>query len=515
MINRTILVGDVLEKLKEIPGETIDNVTTSPPYWGLRDYQEEGQWGLEKDFHEFLEKLRKVMFELWRILKKTGSVWINLGDTYSGGVAHSDWSNTDARFDQKRQREGQFQAFNKFQIQPKSLFGIPERFFAQCIDDGWTARNFIPWIKENAMPQSTQDRFTNKWEPVMFFTKDRDYYFNLDAVREKPKYEPKSAKTPRQNGKIQSTLDGSQEKTEPIEEKYKDEPNSNVTRLHKEREGNPNKQDTTLGVDGKPKANYKGFNERWKQVKEEQYGEDKENRARVVAYMNSTQGSNEKGKNPGDIFTAEKYREHYDLDGYCLGCGKFILKHAVNKRGAGGIGEHQRRTSDYTWCNPKGANPGDIFKINPQPFPQAHFATFPIALPYRILKCSCPNEVCSKCGEPRQPIIKSNNPSKEHADYDNDLDFANTNQKTSNPQSSKSLHRQKDGVYSTAKVIGWTKCECNVEFKPGVVLDPFFGSGTVGIAAEMLSLNWIGIELKQDYVNIARKRLQPWENVRL
>src|SRR3990167_8147153 len=74
----------------------------------------------------------------------------------------------------------------------KSRLGIPERFYIQSIDDGWKARNHIPWYKENAMPSSVKDRFTNKWESIFFFVKAQKYYFNLNAVREKPKTETKS-----------------------------------------------------------------------------------------------------------------------------------------------------------------------------------------------------------------------------------------------------------------------------------------------------------------------------------
>ena len=82
-LKRKILIGDVLEQLKNLPDESVDTIVSSPPYWGLRDYGEEGQWGLEKDFNEYLDKLDAMMNECWRVLKPTGSCWINLGDTYS------------------------------------------------------------------------------------------------------------------------------------------------------------------------------------------------------------------------------------------------------------------------------------------------------------------------------------------------------------------------------------------------------------------------------------------------
>ena len=138
-MNRTILQGDVLEKIKEIPGKSIDVVISSPPYWGLRDYGVEGQLGLEPDFNDYLNTMQKIMDEIKHVLKDTGTCWINLGDTYNN----------------------------------KSLVGIPERFYINCIDNGWIARYHIVWTKNNCMPSSVKDRFTNKWESVFFFTKQQ------------------------------------------------------------------------------------------------------------------------------------------------------------------------------------------------------------------------------------------------------------------------------------------------------------------------------------------------------
>ena len=82
-MNRKILVGDVLARIKDIPDKSIDCVITSPPYFGLRSYGVNGQWGLEQDFQQYLDKLGRVMDELKRVLKDIGTVWINLDDTYT------------------------------------------------------------------------------------------------------------------------------------------------------------------------------------------------------------------------------------------------------------------------------------------------------------------------------------------------------------------------------------------------------------------------------------------------
>jgi len=190
MENRTILIGDVLEKIKEIEDESIDCVITSPPYWGLRDYDAEGQWGLEPDFQDYLEKLNKLMDQCKRILKKTGTAWINIGDTYgtvSGNFEQQ--SKGEKKYDGMKENLSKnypSQKDMKKKLVAKSRVGIPERFYINCINRGWVARNHIPWIKPNAMPSSVKDRFTNKWESIFFLAKNQQYYFNLDSVREKP-----------------------------------------------------------------------------------------------------------------------------------------------------------------------------------------------------------------------------------------------------------------------------------------------------------------------------------------
>ena len=302
-MNRTILQGDVLEKIKEIHGKSIDVVISSPPYWNLRNYGVEGQLGLEPDFNDYLNTMQKIMDEIKHVLKDTGTCWINLGDTYNN----------------------------------KSLVGIPERFYINCLDNGWLSRNHNAWIKNNSMPSSVKDRFTNKWESVFFFTKQQKYYFNLDDVRV------------------------------------------------------PTKTDT------------KPFNVRVR--------DSDTNRFLQGATNNEKQHHNRKGELKASKEWMFKWQKNEDSI------------HGTNTN------------------HPKGKNPGNIFQINTKPFKEAHFATFPPELPEFILKCACP--------------------------------------------------------------------------KDGIVLDPFFGSGTVGLVAEQLGLNWIGIELNKEYIEIANKRLEKYRNHRL
>jgi len=551
--NRTILQGDVLDKLAEIPDGIVDCIISSPPYWGLRDYGVDGQIGLESDFRDYLKIMAKIMVQLKRVLKNTGTCWINLGDTYaSSGGASRHFGYQDPKYGNNKGGDHiEPQTFPQG-IEPKSRFGIPERFYINCIDDGWIARNHIPWYKANSMPSSIKNRFTNKWESIFFFAKSNqnnfsynertrqslpnppkirkggldweyktcntcngtgktetgkkhkrcngngiyrysfwnsiDYYFNLDAVREKTITESKPFNRrvrDTKRGIEQQTLTGGMSKGEDqiynkkgeIKEKYSDNSQSNVARLHKDRVGNPNnrytneklnhrnglgastldkKQDSTLGPDGKPIPTYKGFNERWNNKAQDQYT-------------------------------------------------KRILEERAN--GA----EH-----DNPLGNPNGKNPGDVFFINPKPFAEAHFATFPVDLPLKILKCACPQQVCSKCGIPRYPITKSNSNNEnfnEEWDKTKKQIYGNDDDTTRRSRVRASLSN--GSVYNTSIITSYSKCSCNEPFKPGIVLDPFFGAGTVGVAAEQLGLHWIGIELKKEYITIANKRLEQFKHEKL
>ena len=178
-----IYQGDVLEVLKTIPNESIDMCITSPPYWNMRDYGVEGQLGNENSYDEYLSKLDAIFDEVKRILKNTGSCWVNIGDVYSKN--------------------------NKFNAKKQSLIGIPDRFKIKMIDKGWLCRNEIIWHKPNAMPSSAKTRFNNDFEKLFFFTKSDLYYFETQ-------YEiAKTKKSRSKNNKVVNTkyLSDEQEKS--------------------------------------------------------------------------------------------------------------------------------------------------------------------------------------------------------------------------------------------------------------------------------------------------------------
>ncbi|MFN8326672.1 MAG: site-specific DNA-methyltransferase [Flavobacteriaceae bacterium] len=180
-----------LETLKKMPNEFLDCVITSPPYWQLRDYGHKDQWGLEPTFNDYLENLWSMMDEIYRVLKPSGTVWINLGDTYntiSGGVRGLERAKKENRKQSisKKNIIGQgFQQQKSKEIKNKCLLLIPHRFAIGCIDRGWIVRNDVIWAKRNGMPESVIDRFSKKHEYFFFMTKSEKYFFDLDAIKDK------------------------------------------------------------------------------------------------------------------------------------------------------------------------------------------------------------------------------------------------------------------------------------------------------------------------------------------
>lgn len=174
----TILQGDALTVLKTLETESIDCVVTSPPYWALRDYGVEGQLGLEPTFQEYISKLCDIFDEVKRVLKKEGTCWVNIGDTYSG--------NKEGKTDNKVSDYLKSTTTNlhkkKSTVAEKSLCQIPSRFAIEMCNRGWILRNRVVWHKPNAMPSSVTDRFSVDYEDFFFFVKSKKYYFEQQFV---------------------------------------------------------------------------------------------------------------------------------------------------------------------------------------------------------------------------------------------------------------------------------------------------------------------------------------------
>jgi DNA modification methylase len=179
----TIMQGDALELQGQLPSESVNCIVTSPPYWGLRDYGVEGQLGLEETPELYVEKLVEVFHRLRRVLRASGTLWLNLGDSYASGdratyrSGASENKSQDIQNDMPRPKTPPG-------LKPKDLVGIPWRVAFALQAAGWWLRSDIIWSKPNPMPESVTDRPTKAHEYVFMLAKSERYYFDADAIKE-------------------------------------------------------------------------------------------------------------------------------------------------------------------------------------------------------------------------------------------------------------------------------------------------------------------------------------------
>ena len=186
--------GDALETLKQMEDESINCCVTSPPYWGLRDYGVEGQLGLEPTPDEYVAKMVEVFREVKRVLRKDGTLWLNLGDSYASkppgcsGVSNSSGlhgAQGDTKYkDTLTHSVGTKRNTVVGNLKPKDLVGIPWRVAFALQADGWYLRSDIIWSKGNPMPESVTDRTTKAHEYIFLLTKSERYYYDADAIKE-------------------------------------------------------------------------------------------------------------------------------------------------------------------------------------------------------------------------------------------------------------------------------------------------------------------------------------------
>ena len=410
-----ILQGDTLTVLKTLPGDSVDTIITSPPYWGLRDYGFDEQIGLEPTLEEFIDKMSSITGQLKRVLKPSGVMWWNHGDCY-GGIKEGKTDRMVADYVKDTQK-----SLKKYAPKHEKCLMLQNyRLILRMIDEqGWILRNTIVWHKPNGMPSSVKDRLGNKYEPVFMLVKNKKYWFDLDAIRE-PHKEISLKRLERA-----------------------------VSNKHKHSEGCPGQSMQGLY---KPRASRKHFDN------PEKYGSP---RARDFRNKNKGIGAMQPNKFEG---------------------GDYM------------VGE----------LDPAGKNPGDVWAIPTQPLSEAHFATFPEKLIEPMIKASCPQWICRECGEARARISR--------VDYEDaggrglEKYGDNSPEDGSNPGPQGMKHGRANAIRQT---IGWTRCQCkNPQYRAGIVLDPFIGSGTTGLVARKCGRDYIGIELKQEYIDIARRRLQ-------
>lgn len=184
-----LMNGDCREVLKTLPANSVNCCVTSPPYWNLRDYGHKEQLGQEKTPQKYVENLVARMSGVRRVLQKDGTLWLNIGDSYSGSGCGGGSISEDAGHHAKvhgmsdnRKSKDQTPPPG---CKPKDMVGIPWMVALALREDGWYLRSDIIWHKPNPMPESVTDRPTRSHEYIFLLSKSQNYYYNADAIAEK------------------------------------------------------------------------------------------------------------------------------------------------------------------------------------------------------------------------------------------------------------------------------------------------------------------------------------------
>jgi len=438
----TIHQGDALMVLRSMPEESVHCVITSPPYWGLRDYGLEpivwggqpdhihtwsatpcpdgngdglslhrdkhagrqrdatspgfcecGAWrgclGLEPTPELYVEHLLEIFQKVRRVLRKDGTLWLNIGDSYATGAGQGFVPGGGGQGNRWKHETGHQQP-NRLKIpglKPKDLCMIPARVALALQADGWYLRSDIIWQKNNPQPESVMDRPTKAHEHIFFLAKSEHYYYDTEAIKE-------PAVTTRPE---------------------------------------------LLEFGPRPARNYPGH-----------------------------------------------------------------------------INDRRRRPSDGQShkAQPTGTrNRRSVWTISLRAYKGAHFATFPLELPTICIKAGTSERgCCSRCGAPWKRIVEKSTiiPKDYNGKWSGESPQSSGRRLLANLRAHRESGEDHDNPFPPAKTIGWRPtCSCNAGASvPAVVLDPFFGAGTTGLAAAGLLRDCIGIELSSRYCEMARRRIK-------
>lgn len=432
-----VICGDCLELMADMPDECVHCVVTSPPYYSLRDYGIEGQFGLEETIEEYLDNMVAVFREVKRVLRDDGTVWLNIGDSYAGGGRGFGYG---GKQDTNKGCDGMPESHVPDGLKPKDLCMIPARLALALQADGWWVRSQIVWSKPNPMPESVNGW---RWEQHQIKVKPQKII---------------------ENGRYETELKQCGNKRADINPdwlaEWADCPGCPKC--------NPNDGLILRKGSWRPTKSYELV---YMLAKSECYfGDGEAVRERSITDPNS-KASMMFGAKDGKMNTVEK-------------------AHAVD------VG--------HKWEFSETRNLRDVWEIATQPYKEAHFATFPEKLVEPCIKAGTSEKgCCAKCGMVVVRVVeKAQGGSIGKSWHNHDLDEVKGNMKVESSEG-----------YMNSKTAGWRPaCSCNSETVPCVVLDPFMGSGTVGVVAHRLGRDFIGIELSPEYVAMAEKRLEPLLN---
>lgn len=541
----TVLKGHVVDRLKELPDACVDGVYTSPPYYGKRDYGQEcvtiwggriecehdwqktemtlqhenrnslvgsqeecvgqtgtafikkfdkleagycskcgawkGQLGLEPHPQMFIDHLVMVFSEVKRVLKPSGSLWLNLGDTYFGGNGKAGrpegWQDLENNRLSAHAPEDFIRARNKLRsnwLQPKQKLLIPHRVAIALMDDlGFVLRNDVIWHKINHMPESCRNRFASSFEYVFFFVKNTNPLWSVN------------------------TRSGLVARHPPAER---------LEGIDYEIIGCPKCEGTGKIADkpcGKCKGKGKIKDSFW-ESHDYYFDLDGVRKPLAPASISRAQGNYLTfPKDANGLFAVEKKQRWAE---------KTKASYALNN-------PHRMRENPELYgvanadnpsdlSNPMGANPGDVFSLTNEALKEEHYAAYPKKLVRLFITASAPMWICNECGLPKIRIVKNNGYIEGNGGHVC-RKIAGVNQVS--PTSIFHTH----GCNVQRSSFGWSKCSCNKGFHSALLLDPFAGAGTTLLVAHEMGYDWLGIEAVSKNCDIINRRLEKHGRIRL
>ena len=551
-----LIQGDVRDRLAELPDGSVQTCVTSPPYYGLRDYGVPGQIGLEPTLAEYVASLVQVFREVRRVLRDDGTLWLNIGDSYSGA------GTTGGATEKQATNIGSFTGVAiKRDLKPKDLMMVPARVALALQDDGWYLRSDIIWHKPNPMPESVTDRPTSSHEHIFLLTKRKTYYYDADAIRSEG--EPYRVKAPDgwDTGEgAHGSFHRNGRETGAVTDEIRTGANArNVWTIATAPFTGWTKTDRqkSVALDAVDDDTMRTPSEdcpvhAWPGRSDPiRVGDE-----RAADVSNRNPGSGDRRALVPPVGSAPTDPHHVETtpggnsDSLDLACSDAAIPHS---NGTSRTGRAPATSSTYT---PSARTPGHIDDTSGSPelyephpgttensissggsaenplqetidriadtssehqFFEActcsyhktvtesitHFATFPPELPRRcILAGTSEKGACPACGAPWVRCVERTpmgfRPSERHIDRE---------------------HAAHNGVgtnlYGTmtsppkSETTGWQpSCTCNAgDPVPCVVLDPFAGAGTTLLVADRLGRDAIGIELNPQYAELARNRV--------
>ena len=402
----TLIVDDCVKSMKLLKNNSVDLIVTSPPYWGQRDYKNANQWGNEKDVKEYITKMTVWGKECFRVLRNTGTLFLNIGDKYS----------------------------------KKGLNLIPERIAIAFTDTGWCLRNTIIWYKPNHMPTSVKDRFCNTYEYIYFFVKDSGKYYNYNYYSDIDRLRILNEVKPSEGGGLPKKPSRNQDKwpqtlsIEDYEMKWKKKVEQFNIEKKKNYKGKFTNETINMGTSPGARQSQGILYSLQRKTKV-----SKQNSLKINEFLlKYFKKSNKSTKDIDNSFDYKDTASHW----FRLDPGRsipkpeiwFQLKNILNIEDPqyDDIMTQTHYVLQNVKNNPKGKNPGDFWSIATTKCKESHYAVFPTELPRKIISAFCPEE--------------------------------------------------------------------------GLVLDPFGGSGTTGIAAQNLKRRCLLIDCNPDFEAIIRKR---------